>query len=97
MAFLSPGRGGNVEVLHADRKDCPVCGTRHGDCTGDSRYMGAINFIPKKLDDPRATFSVPKRIYENVELNGKTVRRLLYPVGARITPEEAKRLGLMPK
>lgn len=86
-----------VTILSADRQNCPVCGGKNGDCVGDSRYSGSMTFVPKRPDDPRATFSVPKRIYENVDVNGKSVRRLLYPVGARITPEEAQRLGLLPK
>jgi hypothetical protein len=88
---------GNVTVLKADRQDCPVCGGKHGDCVGDSKYFGGINFIPKRPDDPTATFIVPKRIYHEVDINGKKVRRLLYAKGARVTPAEAQRLGLLPK
>ncbi len=96
MSFFGSQQG-NVTILRADRQNCPVCGGKYGDCTGESRYHGAMTFIPKKLDDPRATFTIPKRTYETVEVNGKQVRKLLYAKGARVTPEEAQRLGFMPK
>lgn len=82
--------------LPADRQPCPVCKHPTGDCVGDSQYHGRIEFLPKKIDDPRATFSVPRRIYQKKFVNGKKRKVLLYPIGARITFEEAKRIGLLP-
>lgn len=86
-----------MEILYADRLPCPICGHPTGDCVGESHYNGQINFLPKVKPDPGATFRVPKRIYEEVEINGKMVKKLLYPIGAAITTEEAQRLGLLPK
>lgn len=93
----SSSESSNLTILSADRLKCPVCGSAHGDCTGDTKYQGGINFIAKKENDPRATFRVPKRIYEETTVNGRKRRKLLYAKGAAITPEEAKRLGLLPK
>ena len=87
----------SITFLSADRGPCMVCGAPSGDCKGDAEYHGQINFIPMKPDDPRATFRVPRRIYEEVEVNGRKRMKLLYAQGAAITPEEAKRIGLLPK
>jgi len=75
-----------IDYVPAEAGPCPVCG--EANCKGESGYHGAINIEPRKRKDPRATFRVPHRVYED----GK----LLYAKGESITPAEAKRLGLMP-
>lgn len=99
--FYSPPGGSasavSVSYVPADRTRCPVCSESSGDCVGDSHYSGRMTFIEQVPDDPRATFRVPKRIYDVVEINGRKQRKLIYPMGTSITPEEAKRLGLLPK
>jgi len=77
-----------VDYLPAEVGPCLVCGAEGGNCKGDSEHHGTINIEPRSRPDPRATFRVPHRIYED----GK----LLYAKGQSITPAEAKRLGLMP-
>lgn len=86
-----------ITFLEAEWGPCPVCGEKGGNCRGESTYSGSITFEPPARENPYATFTVADRIYEEVKENGRVVRRLLYPVGARITAEEAKRLELMPK
>lgn len=86
----------SISILYADRSPCPVCGNLTGDCKGDSTYHGSIQIAPKPAKDPSATFRVPKRIYTEEVVNGRKIRKLLYPKGAAITAEEAKRLGLIP-
>lgn len=93
MAFFSSKKG--VEIVPFDGGPCPVCGTSGGNCKGDSNFGGSIQIQPAKKDDPLATFIVPRRIYAHELVNGKKRSRLLYAEGARIRPEEAKRLGLL--
>lgn len=76
---------------------CPVCGAINGTCRGNGSTHSAKLIPPKPKDDPSATFTVPERIYETkVGANGRTYKKLIYPKGARIRPQEAKRLGLIP-
>lgn len=85
-----------VEILRSDHGACPVCRHASGDCVGDSPGLeSSINFV-RKVDDPSATFSVPERVYESFLQGTRKVRRLLHAPGDRITPKEARRLGLMP-
>lgn len=93
MGFFSSKKG--WEVVEFDGGPCPVCGESGGNCKGESEFAGSIQIAPPVKDDPFATFTVPERIYIEEESGSKTVKRLLYPQGARIRPEEAKRLGLM--
>jgi hypothetical protein len=85
-----------VEFVAASAGPCPVCGAAGGNCRGDSEFHGTINIFPSQRNDPRATFRVPHRIYEEVQVGSRTVKKLLYAKGDRITPAEAKRLGLLP-
>lgn len=86
-----------VNLVGAQPGGCPVCKHPTGDCKGDSEYHGRVTFVPQSLNNPLATFRVQKRIYQEEQVGSKTVRTLLYPVGASITIEEAKRLGLVRK
>lgn len=70
---------------------CPICKTEDGACVGNTRHSLSARFLPKKQDDFLATFIVPERVYEGT---GKA-KRLLYPAGAKIRVEEAKRLGII--
>lgn len=89
----------NIPVSFAAPMDgCPVCGDPTGNCKGDSTFQGSITFEPKSLrPDPAATFTVPKRVYRETKVGKRTVKKLLHPIGARITIEEAKELGLIPR
>lgn len=93
MGFYSSSKG--YEIVPFDGGPCAVCGAAGGNCKGDSDFHGAAQFLPPKKDDPLATFTVPERIYIEETVNGRTRKKLLYPEGARIRPEEAQRLGLM--
>jgi hypothetical protein len=93
MPFYSAPK--SVEIAAFDGGPCPVCGAAGGNCKGESDFEGAAQILPPKKDDPFATFTVSERVYAHVTVNGRTRRKLLYPQGARIRPEEAKRLGLM--
>ena len=75
---------------------CPVCGEAGNNCKGDSGYHGSINIEPRKKNDPRATFRVPHRVYEEKKVGSKVIKVLLYARGDAITPAEAKRLGFLP-
>ena len=86
----------DVEFYPAERGNCAVCGAPGGNCVGETDYHGSINILPKKRKDPRATFRVPHRIYVEETAGSKTVKKLLYAKGDAITPDEAKRLGLIP-
>lgn len=97
MTFYDPAD----DIEFAENVDgfCPVCGAEGNNCTGGeaSMYDSVVTFVPPKpLNDPLATFIVPERIYEETVVGTRTVRKLLYPAGAKIRPEEAKRLGLLP-
>lgn len=95
MGFYSSGD--NIEVAKFEEGPCPVCGSSDNTCKGKHGGKGKIQFIsPRSLDDPLATFTVPERIYEETQVGSRTVKKLLYPKGAKIRPEEAKRLGLLP-
>ncbi len=96
MPFYSMDDAQSITIAEPVTGLCPVCGTAGGNCKGDSAYHGVVNVIPKKEHDPRATFRVPRRVYEEKTVNGKTVKKLLYPKGAAITPQEAQRLGFLP-
>ncbi len=95
---MSDFDGADIQISYAEPVfgKCPVCGTAGGNCKGETGYHGSVNIIAKKENDPRATFRVPRRVYKEVEVNGRKVSQLLYAVGAAITPEEAKRLGFLP-
>lgn len=86
-----------ITFLEAEAGPCPVCGEPNGNCRGESTYSGSVTFEPPTRENPGATFTVANRVYEEVKEHGRVVKRLLYPIGARITPDEAKRLELMPK
>ncbi len=75
--------------------DCPVCGSPGGHCTGDSTFDHMVTFETRKPPGPDATFIVDQRIFAEQQQGSRTVRKLLYAVGDRITPEEAKRVGLI--
>lgn len=84
-----------IEVI-SDYGDCPVCGSQHSSCTGNSEYDGAIMFgPPKPINDPAATFIVPERIFETKVIGKRKAKVLLYGKGAKIRPEEARRIGLL--
>jgi hypothetical protein len=84
-----------VEFIDPEEGKCPVCGAENGSCKGDSTLDHMIEFLPKKKDDPMATFSVPERVYTEEQVGSKLIRKLLYSPGDRITVAEAKRVGLL--
>lgn len=85
------------EIISGDGGPCPICGVSGGNCRGEADSADQIRFIPKvPLNDPFATFIVPHRIYEDVVEGKKVIKKLVYAKGARIRPEEARRLGLIP-
>ena len=85
------------EIISNDGSNCIVCGAPGGNCRGEIDSADQIRFVPKKItNDPFATFLVPERIYEEHVEGSKVVKTLVYAKGARIRPEEAKRLGLIP-
>lgn len=85
----------DIEII-SDWDDCPVCGAEHTSCTGTTSYDGVIMFAqPKPVNDPAATFIVPERIFETKTVGKRTVKTLVYSKGAKIRPEEARRLGLL--
>lgn len=86
----------DIQFAQPEFGKCPVCGAAGGNCKGEESYHGSINIEPRKKDDPRATFRVPRRVYEEKKVGSKTVRSLLYARGDAITPAEAKRLGFLP-
>lgn len=88
----------NIDIEYSENVSrCPVCGAPGGNCKGDSEYSGGIVFEPpRRSRDPRATFIVPERVYEETQVGSRTVKKLLYAKGERITMFEAKRLNLIP-
>lgn len=84
----------DIVVLEADRKPCIVCGHPTGDCVGDSHWQGAAHFV-RPVKDPAATFTVPVRVYLEKLSGQRWVKTLLYAVGTRITPTEARRVGII--
>lgn len=85
-----------VQVLETTYGPCPVCGTAGGNCRGDSSFSGVAHIQPPRKNDPNATFTVAERIFTEEYVGSRKVRRLLHAKGDRITPEEAKQLGLIP-
>lgn len=83
-----------IEISYEDG-DCPVCGAEHFTCKGENEFSGTISMFESKKDDPLATFIVKDRVYETYTENGRTYRKLKYPKGARIRPEEARSMGLL--
>jgi hypothetical protein len=95
MSFYEESQ--SYEILSHDGGPCIVCGTSGGNCRGEINSVDQIRFVPKALaNDPFATFIVPERIYEEYFDGSKVVKKLIYPKGARIRPDEARRLGLLP-
>lgn len=93
--FYEPQR--EIEIVSSGGTACPVCGESGTNCKGESDYQGSVNFLPTRpQDDPQATYTVPRRIYTTTVVGTRTVEKLLYSKGARIRPEEARRLGLLP-
>jgi len=87
----------NIDFIENDGSDCPVCGAKGGNCAGEESGFHQVRFLSSlPSEDPLATFSVPERIYEEVQQGSRVVRRLKYSKGARIRPAEAKTLGLLP-
>lgn len=78
----------------SDLPNCIVCGAANGTCTGESGFDHMI-VLDKEKPDPRATFIVPERVFEETQVGSRLIRKLLYPKGARITPEEAYRCGFI--
>lgn len=85
----------DVEVSQAEIGACPVCKHPTGDCVGESHFRGGALFTPKRKPDPAETFSLPERVYEEYEDDGKIKKRLLYAMGTRVRPAEARRLGFL--
>lgn len=75
--------------------NCPVCGEENGNCKGNGEYEGHMVFEPKKRPSPDATYSVPERVYTEEKVGTRTIRKLLYGIGDRITVAEARRVGLL--
>lgn len=93
--FYEPVR--DVEVVSSFGQSCPVCGESGTNCKGETDYSGSVNFLPPRpLDDAQATYTVPHRIYVTTLVGTRKVQKLLHGKGARIRPEEARRLGLLP-
>lgn len=101
MAALIPPEGlGYPEYRRVDISgftggDCPVCGAENGNCKGESDMDHLVEFMPKEKPNPLATFSVPERVYTEMKVGSRVIRKLLYSPGDRITIEEAKRVGLL--
>ena len=100
MSFYE-GTSDDYEIADFEPGRCPVCGVEGSNCKSeheDNYLEKGVLFTPPepKGDDPLATFIVPERIYESRMVGSREVKRLLHPKGARIRPEEAKRLGLLP-
>lgn len=96
-ANFTPGNSAPlVEILYANRSPCPVCAHPTGDCVGHDPGIESSVTFTRKVVDPNATFTVPERVYETILQGKRRTRRLVYAPGDRITPTEARRLGLMP-
>lgn len=88
-----------IEFSGLDRSPCPVCRNSTGDCVGDEHDPNSFHMMEFKQaekPDPAATFIVQARVFTEQQVGKRTVRELLYAVGDRIRPEEAKRVGLIP-
>lgn len=83
-----------IEYSGYEGGDCPVCGATGGNCKGSSNFDPGMVFLPPKKDDPRETFRVQERVYVEEKVGTRTIRKLLYSPGDKITPEEARRVGL---
>ena len=87
----------DTEVSSLEDGPCPVCGAPNRTCAGPDCAM-VVAFTPSQPhDDPLAPFFVRNSIYPEFQLGICLVKKLLYPKGALIRPEEAKRLGLIPE
>jgi len=85
----------DIEILSSHGEDCPICGAAGSNCAGEFD-ADTIVFVPTQpVNDPLATFTVAERIFSEEKVGSRTVRKLLYAKGARIRPEEARRLGLL--
>jgi hypothetical protein len=74
------------DQLDADR--CPFCGAPGGSCNDSVLGERILNL------ESGATVLVESDIYEDVERDGQTARRLKWRAGEFITPEEADRTGV---
>ena len=95
------GEEDDYEIADFEPGRCPVCGVEGSNCKSEheQEYLNkSILFAPQspREEDPLATFIVPERVYQTSIVGSREVKRLLYPKGARIRPEEAKRLGFLP-
>ncbi len=84
-----------ISFAETDFGPCPVCHTEGGNCAGDGMFDHMIDFSMSKPPGPEATFRVQERVFTEQRQGSRVIRKLLYAVGDRITPKEAKKLGLM--
>lgn len=85
----------DISYTYGDFVDCPVCGAKDGNCGGNQTWDGRMIEFKKEVKDPNATFSVPRRVYEEKMVGRRMSKRLLYRPGDRITLQEAERLGFL--
>lgn len=88
---------GDVPIVRADRKACPVCGHPTGDCATDTSEpkhiigIGIFNSIDKKL-----TFTVKEDIFEERQISPFTTARVLVVQKGQVIPvDKARELNLL--
>lgn len=83
----------------SERGACPVCHHPTGDCVS-GHEADLIHILPLRDEPPGpdATVTVDREVTETRALRGttRTTRVTIYKPGDRITPTEARRVGVLP-
>jgi hypothetical protein len=88
---------GNIPIVQADRRPCPVCGHPTGDCTGESPKPDHIaGFSPDEESKDKQMFLVDSDVVEERQLSPFfTAKVIVHHKGKLIPYREAEKLGLV--
>lgn len=85
---------GDIEMLAADRKPCPICGHPTGDCVG-SEAEKPTSSLPSQLNGLEPMILVEQDITEERMITPYTKSRvLIHRKGSYVPLSEARKLGL---
>lgn len=88
-------RFGDIEILGADRKPCPVCGHETGDCTGDESVQPNTK-LPTHMSGLEPMILVENDITEERPITPYTKARvLIHRKGDYVPLSKARELGLV--
>lgn len=87
---------GDIPIVRATRKKCPVCGHPTGDCAGGNN-PDVVDVSGREMADPSSNLiRAPRTVTKEVELGGgASATKILVKKGELITIDKARELGLL--